>query len=352
VLAQRGYVKERWGVGIADDIKVARGSVQEHHQEIYERYRRMVESNVKDPLAFKTLFPEIDDVIMSSEERFFALAGPPNNFKTSIMLTTVINLARQGKGVLMVTGEHDPALIEDRIALLHGYFMRQKFRLPAYKGWRDRKATATDLANLRHCLDDLHALVSCPGAIDIKGMDFFKYDLDQIVTYMENNHAKYQYKVLVIDPFDMLLLNVDEKSKFAAGATLMSKLLSLKTTYCDNAGLIVLTSLQMKKVVKGKVEALQRDPDAKLLDFEAILGASEVETYSAAVQKCDMLWGVAAKNKLGSRGVITCARVRHGQPFEPFWFDVDFDSHYCFARPKKKAFPVEEVDPNILEDYV
>jgi hypothetical protein len=86
-LAERKFVKERWGAGIASNAKVVRGSVQEHHEQIYERYRRMVETDDKDPLAFKTLFPEIDDVIMSSEERFFALAGPPNNFKTSVILT-------------------------------------------------------------------------------------------------------------------------------------------------------------------------------------------------------------------------------------------------------------------------
>jgi hypothetical protein len=288
-IAERKFVKERWGAGIATNAKVVKGSVQEHHEQIYERYRRLVETDDNDPLAFKTLFPEIDDVIMSSEERFFGLAGPPNNFKTSIILTLVINMARQNKGVLMVTGEHDPALLEDRVALLHGYFMRQMFRLPAYKTWRDHKATPENLQDMRLCLDDLHALVSCPGAIDIKGMDYFNYELDEIVTYMENNQQKYQYKALVIDPFDMLLLNADEKFKFAAGSKLISKLLSLKTTYYNNSGLIILTSFQMKKAVKGKVEELQRDPDSTLLDFETELGASEIETFSAAVQKVDML---------------------------------------------------------------
>lgn len=129
-----------------------------------------------------------------------------------------------------------------------------------------------------------------------------------------------------------LLLNVEDKEKFSAGGGLCQKLLALKTGYRNGEGLIVATSFQMKKAVKGKVAELNRDAGATLADYERVLEASEIERYSGAVQRFDMLWGVAQADEKGRRGVIVCSRTRHGGSFEPFYFHVDPASHFCFEQ--------------------
>jgi hypothetical protein len=159
---------------------------------------------------------------------------------------------------------------------------------------------------------------------------------------MESTHRKYGWKALVIDPFMELLLNVDDKEKFSVAGGLCQKLLALKTGYRNGEGLIVATSFQMKKAVKGKISKLNRDPDATLADYEEVLEASEIERYSGAVQRFDMLWGVAQADERGRKGVIVCSRTRHGAGFEPFNFHVDPASHFCFESATAPKMQIEE----------
>jgi hypothetical protein len=130
-----------------------------------------------------------------------------------------------------------------------------------------------------------------------------------------------------------LLLNTPSENRFFKGAELIQHLFDLKTSYAGGQGLIVLTSLQMKKGVKGQVEKLQNDPTSSVSDFEEVLDASNVAIHSAAVEKFDMMWAVSGRNRLGTQGVLVCARARFSKPFESFWFNVDPESHYCYEKP-------------------
>ena len=106
----RAFVKTQFGESITTmEVRSNSGSVQDHAADIHERFRKMAEGDTSDtsPLRFKTMFPAIDESINTELERCFALIGPANNFKTSILLTEVYNLAKQGFPVLLVTGEHD-----------------------------------------------------------------------------------------------------------------------------------------------------------------------------------------------------------------------------------------------------
>jgi hypothetical protein len=295
-----------------------------------------------NPLAFSTPFPTINEAILSDQERCCALIGPPNNFKTSVVLSLAYSLGRQGKSTLLVTGEHEPDKLEERITLLHGFYKRERFTLPSYKEWSDGKVAGEDVRNMRECCDDWKALVSVPGPIVVRHMSEFGYDLGKIEAYMEETHRKYQWKALVIDPFGDLLINVDPKERWGKGGELCQKLLRMKTAYHNNSGLIVVTTLQMKKAVKGKVEALKHNPDATLSAYDAALEASEIELFSGAVQRFDMLWGVASTTVNNTKGVITCARTRHGQAFEPFEFVVDRKSHYTYEEPRMNEASIED----------
>lgn len=334
----RAYLKAQLQDGITlCNVRTNNGSVQDHAPDIYERYKKMLAEEPKSsPLTFRTGFPGIDEFINSEQERCFAIIGPPNNFKTSILLSTTYNLAKQGKAVLLVTGEHDVENLEELMALLHGHHCRERFRfsLPALKSFRDRKVSTADLTNLQTVLDDLNTLVSCPGPIVIKHANEFHNDFDEVVQFMESTHGRYDWNALVIDPFDTLLLNTEPCHKFFGGQSLASHMFDLKTSYHGGRGLIVMTSLQMKKSVKAIVEKLQNNPKSGLTDFANALDASSIETYSAAVQKFDMLLAVSARNKLNRQGVIVCARTRFSRPFDPLWFSVDPESHYCFEKPR------------------
>jgi len=349
VAKARTWVKSRWQDSITMiERRVHEGSCQDNAEDVYERYRKMIEGQTPEEAAkslrFLSGFPTIDEAINSDLERCFALAGPPNNFKTSVLLSVVNNLGRQGKAVLLVTGEHDPDVLEEYMALLAGYHMRDQLPmpLPSHKLWRDGRATKEHLAALRLVIDEMKELRSCPGPIVVKHINDFHNDLDEIVQYMENTHSKYEWKAVVIDPFDTLLLNTDSQQRFFKGTELIQRLFDLKTSYHGGDGLIVMTSLQMKKNVKGDVEKLQHKPDSALADFRNVLDASAIDTFSAALQKLDMIWGVAARNDLMTQGVIVCSRVRFGNPFEPFWFRVDAASHYCYEQ--RRATPVAQIE--------
>ena len=335
---ERKFQRERWARGVSVETTHVDGSIQDHADEIFDRMSEMgLGTQKKSTLSFVTPFPSINEAVMSDQERCFAVVGPPNNFKTSVLLSQAYYLAKQGKPVLFVTGEHEVEKLEEKITLLHGFFHRDKFGLPAYKKWADGKATEADVANLRAVMDDWKNLTGVPGPLVIKHIQDFGNNLERIVAWMESTHRKYGWKALVIDPFMELLLNVEDKEKFSVGGGLCQKLLALKTGYRNGEGLIVATSLQMKKAVKGKVAELNRDPGATLADYERVLEASEIERYSGAVQRFDMLWGVAQADERGRRGVIVCSRTRHGAGFEPFYFHVDPASHFCFEEPTAGA---------------
>ena len=342
IASERKFQRERWAHGLSVETTRVDGSIQDHADEIHDRMSAMgLGAQQKSALAFMTPFPSINAAIMSDQERCFAVIGPPNNFKTSVLLSQAYYLAKQGKPVLFVTGEHDVEKLEEKIALLHGFFHREKFVLPAYKKWADGKVTHADVANLRAVTDDWKNLVGVPGPLVIKHVQDFGNDLERIIAWMETTHRKYGWKALIIDPFMELLLNVDDKDKFSVSGGLCQKLLALKTGYHNGEGLIVGTSLQMKKAVKGKIVEINRSPDATLADYERVLEASEIERYSGAVQRFDMLWGVAQADESSRRGVIVCSRTRHGAGFDPFYFHVDAASHFCF-EPVPAATKIDE----------
>jgi hypothetical protein len=346
---ERKFQRERWARGVSVETRHVDGSIQDHADEIFDRMSEMgLGTQKKSALSFITPFPSINEAVMSDQERCFAIVGPPNNFKTSVLLSQAYYLAKQGKPVLFVTGEHEVEKLEEKITLLHGFFHRDKFALPPYKKWADGKVSPSDVANLRAVMNDWKNLTGVPGPLVIKHIQDFGNDLDRIVAWMESTHRKYGWKALVIDPFMELLLNVEDKEKFSVGGGLCQKLLALKTGYRNGEGLIVATSLQMKKAVKGKVAELSRNPDRTLADYEVLLEASEIERYSGAVQRFDMLWGVAQADDSGRRGVIVCSRTRHGTGFEPFYFHVDPTSHFCFEEPRREP----EVDVEKLIEAI
>ena len=249
---ERKFQRERWARGVSIETARVDGSIQDHADEIFERMAAMGQgAKEESALSFRTPFPTINEAIMSDQERCFAVIGPPNNFKTSVLLSQAYYLAKQGKPVLFVTGEHEVEKLEEKITLLHGFFHRDKFALPAYKRWADGKVTETDIANLRAVMDDWKSLRGVPGPLVIKHISDFDHDLDKIVSWMESSHRKYGWRALMIDPFMELLLNVEDKEKFSVGGGLCQKLLALKTGYRNGEGLIIGTSLQMKKAVKG-----------------------------------------------------------------------------------------------------
>lgn len=343
VSQERKFQRERWSRGVSVETTRIDGSIQDHADEIFERMAAMgAGTQAQSALSFKTPFPSISAAIMSDQERCFAVIGPPNNFKTSVLLSQAYYLAKQGKPTLFVTGEHEVERLEEKITLLHGFFHRDKFALPPYKKWADGKISPADVSNLRAVMDDWKDLTGVPGPLVIKHISDFDNDLDKIVAWMEGSHRKYGWKSLVIDPFMELLLNTDEKDKFSVAGGLCQKLLALKTGYRNGEGLIIATSFQMKKAVKARISKLNRDSDASLADYEEVLDASEIERYSGALQRFDMLWGVAMADDGGRKGVIVCSRIRHGAGFEPFYFHVDPASHFCFETAKAPKLEIEE----------
>ena len=165
MLAERKFQRERWARGVSVETARVDGSIQDHADEIFERMAAMgAGTQEKSALSFKTPFPSINEAIMSDQERCFAVIGPPNNFKTSVLLSQAYYLAKQGKPTLFVTGEHEVEKLEEKITLLHAFFHREKFALPPYKRWADGKVTQADVYNLRAVTDDWKKLTRRPGA--------------------------------------------------------------------------------------------------------------------------------------------------------------------------------------------
>jgi hypothetical protein len=216
IAGERKFQRERWARGVSLETTRVDGSIQDHADEIFDRMSAVgLGTREKSALSFLTPFPSINEAIMSDQERCFAVIGPPNNFKTSVLLSQAYYLAKQGKPVLFVTGEHDVEKLEEKITLLHGFFHRDRFALPPYKKWADGKVSPTDVANLRAVMDDWKSLIGVPGPLVVKHIQDFGNDLDRIVSWMESTHRKYGWRALMIDPFMELLLYVEDKEKLA-----------------------------------------------------------------------------------------------------------------------------------------
>ena len=162
VFRARKYVKYRWSNSISTDVPLSEGSKQDNAYAIYQRFEDMTSGKEDDnALAFETPFANINESIISADERSFAVIAPPSNFKTTILLTNAYWLARQGKPTLIVTGEHDVPRLEERIALLDGFYEAET-ALPSYKEWRDKKGTPEDLMSLRGVIEKMHRLIPFP----------------------------------------------------------------------------------------------------------------------------------------------------------------------------------------------
>jgi len=168
ITEERKFQRERWARGVSVETARVDGSIQGHADEIFDRMSEMgLGKQKKSALSFMTPFPSINEAILSDQERCFAVVGPPNNFKTSVLLSQAYYLAKQGKAVLFVTGEHEVEKLEEKITLLHGFFHRDKFALPPYKKWADGKVSPSDVANLRAVMDDWKNLTGVPGPLVI-----------------------------------------------------------------------------------------------------------------------------------------------------------------------------------------
>jgi hypothetical protein len=294
IQAFRAAIRDMWTDGITAEINNAnKGAVQEHGEALKKAFHDYLTGTNDGPLDWKSGFHSIDACISHSQERLMAVIGPNNNFKTTIMMSLMMNLARQGKNILFVTGEHETDHIEQSLALVHGRLSQPTYRLPSINKWRAGQATTRDLENVNKAIDDLSLRINCPGYIDVKKVSYFNHSLDEIVAYMEVNHAKYQYNALFIDPFDSLLdpVKADFGKVFPLQEKITGQMLDLKVNYRDGSGLMIVTTAQMKKAVKGNIEKLQADSRSRLSDYEDELQASNIDSYSGIAKKFDMLWG-------------------------------------------------------------
>jgi hypothetical protein len=328
----RTKVRRSWANSITVDTAKVEGSIQDRADEIYERFQRYTEGE-ETRHRFDTPFAVINRIIDTDAERCFAVIAPSSNFKTSVLLSVTHDLAEQGKAVLFIAGEQEPENIEDRLTLIHGYRQQYAGKLPTYKQIRDKKATKEDLANLRDLCDDWKNLRSIPGPIVVKNITDFNNDFDKIVGWMDETDRKYQWGALIVDPFEELVANANPEKLFFEGNKVCQKFLSLKTNYQNGRGLICATSFQMKKAIGKKIKDIYNDGDTmddiKAFDYEAALDRNDIETFSGASKKFDMLWGIANTSDQGTKGIITCARTRYGRPFPATYFKVEERSHYC-----------------------
>lgn len=339
----RKFVREQWqegSLGGTRNISVD-GSVQDKAEEIYADFERSIlGTKAEDPLAFTTPFPSIDRKLNSAAERCFGVVGPFSNFKTTVALSIAFHFARTGKPVLFVTGEHDSEKLEKDFYLKLGFFKRELGFAPSYKEITSGEAKVSDLPILAALRDDLRLLVTVKAPIVVKSASLdFNNDLSQILSYMEKTHKKYGWQALFIDPFDVLLKNVEPEKKYFESANIAGQLLDLKTSYRNGTGLIVFSTFQTKKAVAGKVSELRQDPDSNLLDYEAVLDVSEIDTYSPAAQKFDFLMCCCSTTMQMTEGVLTHGRTRSSEHFEPVPFRVDAKSHYCLERQGSQYAP-------------
>lgn len=334
----RRKVRASWSNSISVDVARAEGSIQDKADEIYERFRRYTEGETAMH-TFTTPFDVVNRTIDMDAERLFAVIAPSSHFKTSVLLSVAHDLAEQGKSVLVIAGEQDPANIEDRLTLIHGDRKQYREKLPTYKQIRDGNATPEDLVRLRALCDDWKSMKTIKSPLVVKGLAEFNNDFDKIVAWMEETDRKYQWGALIIDPFEELTVNFNPKELFFGGNKICQKMLGLKTNYMNGRGLIVATSFQLKKAVGKKLREIKDDGTAfdeiKAYDYEAALDRNEIETFSGAAKKFDMLWGVANTSEDGRTGILTCARTRYGKPFPATYFQVGEKSHYCHQTPKR-----------------
>jgi hypothetical protein len=148
-------------------------------------------------------------------------------------------------------------------------------------------------------------------------------DISQILDFMEQTFDKYQWKALVIDPFEALVANADYDTKYFASEKVGARLLSEKTAFHNGEGLVILTSFQLHDKSKDAVKKLQASPSALPEDYEEALRIGSLNMFKWADNVFDGLMGVAQWSNWQTTGVITYRRMRFGRRFEPLTFKAD-----------------------------
>jgi hypothetical protein len=312
-----------WG----EAVRTAGGALQENTDQVLARFNAKLPENQQPgaTASFSTPFPTLNAAFgLNSADRLLAFVGSNNNFKTAVLTNCAHHLATQGKNVLFITGEHEAEIVEDRLVWMFRKFIGEDVQL-TLRDWNDSKGSRADLAVVGASLQRLKGMREMPGFIMVK--KFNDPDcggsIEQILDFMEQTFEKYQWKALVIDPFEALVASEDYDTKYFASEAVGARLLSEKTGFHNGEGLVILTSFQLHNKSKDAVKKLQGSPSALPEDYEEALRIGSLNMFTWADNVFDGLMGVAQWSNLNTTGLITYRRLRFGSRFEPITFNAD-----------------------------
>jgi hypothetical protein len=359
--AARALLREQWSTSAAlsGDHGYKPGAIQDqdHIDALKVSFQRYL-LGADDGRRFATGFPSID---LSSlrigldNEHAIVYFGPSNNAKTSVILSTAYNFAKQGKNGLVFVGEHQAEKVEESLAMLHSQLpvFRKRFTIPPIARWQSTnkafKPTALDLANMHEVLTDLGSMKNVPGFLEVKNINSIGGTLGSIYSYLESSHKKYNWDYFVIDPFDSVIseeVKADNNNSWAAGKEAVDSIFNYSRDFDGGRGILVMVTAQMLSKPAREVEAIQAEDEEDVQGLISILKQDKsIQLFTTIVQRFDCAFGVALTKKKGREGLLVQGRTRGGSDFDYLRFRLDRDSWYALeANP-----PIQEPSLDGLE---
>jgi hypothetical protein len=313
-----------WG----EAVRTVGGALQENTDQILARLTALLPENLQagPTTSFSSPFPTLNAAFgLNSADRLLAFIASDSNFKTAVVTNCAHHLATEGKNVLFITGEHEAEIVEDRMFWMFRKFIGEDVRM-TLRDWNDRLGTREELGKVEMALQQLKSMYEMPGFIMVKRFDdtdFGDGGLDAILDYMDGSFDKYQWKALVLDPFETLCAGVLPEDTWGASKKMGQQLKKVSVGFHGGEGLVVVTTFQLHKASKDAVAKVQGSPTAMLEDYEEALRIGSLNMFTWAPDVFDGLLGVARVQTFDTTGVITFRRLRFGRRFPPFVFNAD-----------------------------
>jgi hypothetical protein len=237
------------------------------------------ETTGKFPLGFSHIDSKV--VVGKQNLRYIGIVGMSGDGKTTLTNAIVYNWLKQGAHILYCSTEHTPQEIWEFMCFLHQDHPDYPFTLPGLTEWEQRNVSPTDRYHMNKILADIMHRKNLPGLLDCQQFR----DWEEIKDYLQTNHKRNKYDILVVDYLGRLDVPGDQKFRDKAVGAMIHDGQKLTRTFDENRGIILLSPIQVNR--EGHKAAMKAEEGEARYNLNAISQNSE---YQNDLDLCLSVW--------------------------------------------------------------
>jgi len=237
------------------------------------------ETTGKFPLGFSHIDSKV--VVGKQNLRYIGIVGMSGDGKTTLTNAIVYNWLKQGAHILYCSTEHTPQEIWEFMCFLHQDHPDYPFTLPGLKVREQRNVSPPDRYHMNKILADIMHRKNLPGLLDCQQFR----DWEEIKDYLQTNHKRNKYDILVVDYLGRLDVPGDQKFRDQAVGAMIHDGQKLTRTFDENRGIILLSPIQVNR--EGHKAAMKAEEGEARYNLNAISQNSE---YQNDLDLCLSVW--------------------------------------------------------------